>query len=718
MSGTTVHPDADVIHLRDRAVRDPAPAGAAAAGTALPRDLVDGGELLHRVAMTLNSTLDLRDVLHRLADLALETTGADRCSLFLLEGTHLHPAVALGDTTDDEAWDAFHQMGPVDLTRIPNGVAALQGLRAIAIEDAPSSDLIPYGWTEQFGLQSVVIVPLHAAEEPCGVMVLDYAPRTFSPDELRLLEALAVYAGLAVRNARVFESAQRRARIQEALARGGRELTATTEQAQVLNVLVDAYTDLLGAASCAIGLFDQHRERITTLASSAPTDEDAPVTPLPFSEVPVAVVQRLTTSWEERIGPVTFGEEPWFGLLLGDRYPRHLVLPLTVQAEVRGAVILGFQRARRLDPEEVTGSKTLAAMGSAVLERSSLTARLEDNVRRLEVLSGVSAALVDGADAGALVRRLGALLGGQGIRVLALSLRDQELARAMGAEDPLPDERSIRAKDPAPVLLDDRTLAVPLLLSSRVVGTLRVQPADLGEEERTFLEAIGRGVADVVTRGALAASVRELALKNAAATVRDMMVGDLHDSITQYFVAIGLLVRGDIERLPPDSRLAGELTKIARLTDSGKWEVDQAVRALAYVPGGERPLNAALVDLACSFRDDSGIRVLVDVDPAADDLGDDVGRVLYRVAHEALVNAWRHGRCSIVRLSVEAAKDRLELQVRDDGVGFGRHSGDRISGVGLSMLQRLLDTVDGTLKVGNAEPQGALLVASVPSPAS
>jgi two-component system sensor histidine kinase UhpB len=201
-------------------------------------------------------------------------------------------------------------------------------------------------------------------------------------------------------------------------------------------------------------------------------------------------------------------------------------------------------------------------------------------------------------------------------------------------------------------------------------------------------------------------------------TVRDVMAGDLHDTLAQYFVAIGLLARSDGERLPPDSRLAGDLKRIAELADSGKWEVDQAMRALAYVPGGDRPLSTALTDLASSFRQDSGIRVLVDVDPSGDALGEDAARVLYRVAHEALVNSWRHGRSSIVRMSIIARDDSIVLEVRDDGVGFGRHSGDRVSGVGLTMIRRLLLGVGGDLKVGNAKPRGALLVATVPAPVS
>lgn len=670
-------------------------------------------ELLHRVALTLNSTLELRDVLRRLADLALETTNASRCSLFLLEATRLLPAVALGRDTDEDLWGAFHRMGPIDLGDIPDGLPLLQGLHAVAVEDASDSELIPRDWAEQFGLESVVLVPLHAADKPCGVIVLDYPRRAFGADELRVLESLAAYAGMAVRNARVFESARQRASIQEALARGGRELTATTDESQIVDVLVDAYTNLLGASGCAIGLFDMRQEQITAIASNRETS-DGPFAPLPFSRVPAAVRERLIEAWQTTSEPVRFGEVPWFSQLVGPGLKSHVALPLTAQGEVRGAVILGFDHERDLDEERLAGSGTLAAMGSAVLERSFLTQRLEENVHRLEILSAVSGALVDGADAPALVRRLDGLLSPHGIRVAALSLRDRELARAIRAEDPLREERAIRSKDPVAVVIGEDLLAVPLLLNSRVVGTLRVRPANLGVEERAFLETVGRSTADVITRGALRSSVERLALDQAVAAMRDVMAGDLHDTISQFFVAIGLMARSDGERLPPDSPLVTSLRKIANLADSGKWEVDQAVRALAYVPGGDRSLGAALDDLARSFADESGIRVLLDVDDGAEALSEDTARVLYRVAHEALVNSWRHGRSSLIRLAVVSTDEAWQLVVRDDGVGFGRQSGDRVSGVGLTMLRRLLHAVNGDLQVGNAKPRGAMLVATVP----
>lgn len=52
--------------------------------------------LLERVALALNSTLELKEVLKILADIALSVSGAARCALFVIEDSRLLPVVATG----------------------------------------------------------------------------------------------------------------------------------------------------------------------------------------------------------------------------------------------------------------------------------------------------------------------------------------------------------------------------------------------------------------------------------------------------------------------------------------------------------------------------------------------------------------------------------------------------------------------------------------------
>src|SRR5438874_2116760 len=144
-----------------------------------------GEELLERVALTLNSSLELREVLRSLAELVLETVGVDRCSLFLLEDGRLRPAVAIGTRSEESLWSAFRAMGSVDLESIPGARPLLQAGRALPIEDPASCDLVPRTWTRRFSLRSLVLVPLLAGGEPSGLMAVDHRTgRTFHGSEL------------------------------------------------------------------------------------------------------------------------------------------------------------------------------------------------------------------------------------------------------------------------------------------------------------------------------------------------------------------------------------------------------------------------------------------------------------------------------------------------------------------------------------------------------
>src|SRR5205823_13565280 len=94
---------------------------------------------------------------------------------------------------------------------------------------------------------------------------------------------------------------------------------------------------------------------------------------------------------------------------------------------------------------------------------------------------------------------------------------------------------------------------------------------------------------------------------------RHRIASDLHDTVGQQFVAIGLLAQRMREHLPSNSPWADRVQRLADLASRGKWEVDQAVRALAFVPAARRGLCPSLKALVRSFEADSGITMFLDV---------------------------------------------------------------------------------------------------------
>ncbi|MGH2739168.1 MAG: ATP-binding protein [Actinomycetota bacterium] len=78
------------------------------------------------------------------------------------------------------------------------------------------------------------------------------------------------------------------------------------------------------------------------------------------------------------------------------------------------------------------------------------------------------------------------------------------------------------------------------------------------------------------------------------------------------------------------------------------------------------------------------------------------------------MNAWRHSRCSVIRVDLSFDPDEVRLRVLDDGVGVSRRHEQRDSWVGLRGMKRVLGEVGGSLRVANMRPRGVVVQASVP----
>jgi len=682
-----------VIDLRDaRATRPLAP----------PQAPGDSATLLHQVALLLTSTMELPEVLRGLAQLALSETSARRASVLLLHGDELRPAAAIGAHPDPDQWEAFRTMAAVKLRSAPRTWRRLLAGEVVTVEDASTSGALPADWVERFGLRAVALLPLRGLGKPSGLLALDYPTgRQFAGDELQLLEALAACAGLAVNTAGLYAAAHQRARLQEALVKAAATLSAQRSAPEIAEVVVDAYSELLGARLSAIGLFDAKRERITTLAARGGKPRR---TAIPFSTVPPHILDELSAAWSQdprRV--VEFGPDPWFARIVGEDdldVQHHLALPLVVAGVPRGTAILGIDHAADLDSEARRAALALADLAATALERIGLLERLDRHGRHMQALFEASTAVAEGANGVQIIEQLDTLLAPVGIRVSGLVLTDPVLREVLGLHD-----------GPPPAPLDVR---VPMTLGLEQVGELVIESNLLEPADWAFLEALGRGVAEVASRGALRRQVERAARERAIASERDRIAADLHDTVGQVFIAVGMIARRAQARLPRDSPWRAEFAQVGQLAEGGKWEIDQVVRAMAFVPSADRRLPQALRELAESMEAESGIQVLVEVAGDAGRMTTAIERALYRLAHEALTNAWRHARCAMIRMELATSEVEVRLSVRDDGVGLGPSTVARTPGVGLISMRRVIKDVGGSLRIANAVSRGTLVQAVVP----
>jgi signal transduction histidine kinase len=82
----------------------------------------------------------------------------------------------------------------------------------------------------------------------------------------------------------------------------------------------------------------------------------------------------------------------------------------------------------------------------------------------------------------------------------------------------------------------------------------------------------------------------------------------------------------------------------------------------------------------------------------------------YYVAAEALTNAAKHARASVVHMDVTTDDGTLTLMVRDDGIGGADPGG----GSGLVGLQDRVEALGGTIEIDSSAGSGTCVVVTLP----
>ncbi len=194
----------------------------------------------------------------------------------------------------------------------------------------------------------------------------------------------------------------------------------------------------------------------------------------------------------------------------------------------------------------------------------------------------------------------------------------------------------------------------------------------------------------------------------------DEVALELQSGPVQSFVAIQLLARRLQEELPSDSSWAPRIARLAALAEEGRWQTDQIVRGVSLAPPRRGGLVPAIRELARAFEADSGIAVFPRFRGTPPPLSAEAERGLYRVAHQALVNAWRPARCRAARVELSFEPDLVTLTVADDGAGLRRRWEDGFGRRALASMRGALEGIGGTLRLLRGTPSGAAIEARYP----
>jgi two-component system sensor histidine kinase DevS len=239
------------------------------------------------------------------------------------------------------------------------------------------------------------------------------------------------------------------------------------------------------------------------------------------------------------------------------------------------------------------------------------------------------------------------------------------------------------------------------------------QPRPLDELEIQFLTAISAWVGAVIENVRLNLQGKRLAILEE----RERIGMDLHDGIIQSIYAVGLTLENARLLLEEDSEQARQRI------DQSINGLNSAIRDIRAYILDLRPRhlrNESLMEgiqrLVAEFRANTLVEVNLKgpQDASLSRLPEANATVLFHICQEALANIAKHAHARHVDVVVWTTRDRVLLEVQDDGRGFESSSIRTTIGHGLSNMQIRAHNAGGEVDITSEIEAGTTVLAWVP----
>jgi PAS domain S-box-containing protein len=185
---------------------------------------------------------------------------------------------------------------------------------------------------------------------------------------------------------------------------------------------------------------------------------------------------------------------------------------------------------------------------------------------------------------------------------------------------------------------------------------------------------------------------------------------DLHDGLGQELTGVALMLRGLAGRISercPD--VVGDVNEIVGYVNQSIETARSLARGLLPVQTETGGLSSALQALAARSRDLYGLEVnfRAEVWPGFAPTETNASH-LYRIAQEALTNAARHGRATLVDIALLARESGFSLRITDNGVGL-KPASPSSSGMGLKIMKYRADMIGAKFEITANQPHGTIV---------
>jgi signal transduction histidine kinase len=210
---------------------------------------------------------------------------------------------------------------------------------------------------------------------------------------------------------------------------------------------------------------------------------------------------------------------------------------------------------------------------------------------------------------------------------------------------------------------------------------------------------------------------------------RRRLAGEIHDGISQRIVSLFFHLSAAADAIPDEPEVAAEQVALAQeLATAALDETRSAIAGLRPPILDDLGLAASLESLGHSFP-----QLDVQVEATRSRMAGHIETAVYRTAQEALQNVAKHANARGVRVRLYLQRDKMVLEVADDGTGFDpaaagmgdAGSGGAIAagaavaasqptGFGLAAMRERAELLGGKLELSSSPKRGTTVRLTVP----
>ncbi len=343
----------------------------------------------------LIGTASLEDLLEQIAEQAARLTPAKYTSIWLLDERTRELRFGARNKRDETPTRTLTRL-PLDETSI-NGHVALS--RKTYLCNDIKSDPYYKEWFEE--VQSELTTPLIHRDRVIGTLNLESTQiGAFTDDHMRLVEALAGAAAVAIKSARLYKAIQAVNEVGQTLTSGIR-----LKQDEILELIYEQARELTGAQDMYIALYDEETGMIR-FGLATEHGEQVHYDPRKADMEKRGKTEEVILTKKPILHRTQVESKAWYGQpghqeFIGRVQPSYLGVPMVTGEKVLGMIaIYDWEREQAYDEQDLQVISSVANQAAIALDNATLyyeiNQQLARRVQALAALNEVGQALTSG----------------------------------------------------------------------------------------------------------------------------------------------------------------------------------------------------------------------------------------------------------------------------------------------------------------------------------